>query len=132
MVLNNRFPVFQRYDPNFISASLDEAYLDITEVCRERDLKSDDVSMLGDNLLENIFSSFCLFTYCICSFVRVTQVFFVQLHLTCSLFFFIAKVAEEIRRRVFEETGLTCSAGVGPNRLLAKVLSFTSTYRAYI
>ncbi|XP_057527385.1 DNA polymerase kappa isoform X2 [Amaranthus tricolor] len=66
--------VFQRYDPNFISASLDEAYLDITEVCRERDLKSDDV-------------------------------------------------AEEIRRRVFEETGLTCSAGVGPNRLLAKVCS---------
>lgn len=28
--------VFQRYDPNFIAASLDEAYLDITEVCKER------------------------------------------------------------------------------------------------
>ncbi|CAO2813559.1 unnamed protein product [Amaranthus hypochondriacus] len=66
--------VFQRYDTNFISASLDEAYLDITEVCKERDLKGDDV-------------------------------------------------AEEIRRTVFEETGLTCSAGVGPNRLLAKVCS---------
>ncbi|XP_021717127.1 DNA polymerase kappa-like isoform X2 [Chenopodium quinoa] len=66
--------VFQRYDLNFISASLDEAYLDITEVCRERDVRSDEV-------------------------------------------------AEEIRRGVFEETGLTCSAGVGPNRLLAKVCS---------
>ncbi|KNA24699.1 hypothetical protein SOVF_012800 isoform B [Spinacia oleracea] len=66
--------VFRRYDLNFISASLDEAYLDITEVCRERDVRSDDV-------------------------------------------------AGEIRRGVFEETGLTCSAGVAPNRLLAKVWS---------
>ncbi|XP_056690210.1 DNA polymerase kappa-like [Spinacia oleracea] len=57
-----------------ISASLNEAYLDITEVCRERDVRSDDV-------------------------------------------------AGEIRRGVFEETGLTCSAGVAPNRLLAKVCS---------
>ncbi|BDA41352.1 probable DNA polymerase IV at N-terminal half [Coccomyxa sp. Obi] len=30
-------------------------------------------------------------------------------------------VAEEIRRRVREETRLTCSCGIGPNRLLAKV-----------
>ncbi len=30
-------------------------------------------------------------------------------------------VAEEIRRRVREETLLTCSCGIGPNRLLAKV-----------
>ncbi|KAK9666526.1 hypothetical protein RND81_14G191000 [Saponaria officinalis] len=66
--------VYQKYDPNFMAASLDEAYLDITEVCRERELTSDDV-------------------------------------------------AEELRRGVFEETGLTCSAGVGPNRLLAKVCS---------
>ncbi|XP_021743371.1 DNA polymerase kappa-like [Chenopodium quinoa] len=68
--------VFQRYDLNFISASLDEAYLDIIEVCRERDVRSDEV-------------------------------------------------AEEIRRCVFEETGLTC-AGVGPNRLLAKRTSVKS------
>lgn len=47
-------PVFQRYDPNFISASLDEAYLDITEVCRERDMKSDDVSMLADKSFEHL------------------------------------------------------------------------------
>jgi DNA polymerase kappa len=34
-----------------------------------------------------------------------------------------AEVAEELRQGVFEETGLTCSAGVAPNRLLAKVCS---------
>lgn len=40
------------YDPNFIAGSLDEAYLDITEVCRERNVKSEEVSwrMLWINL----------------------------------------------------------------------------------
>ncbi|CAI8587285.1 unnamed protein product [Vicia faba] len=66
--------VFQRYDPNFIAGSLDEAYLDITEVCRERNVKCEEI-------------------------------------------------AQELRDGVYEETGLTCSAGVAPNRLLAKVCS---------
>lgn len=34
----------------------------------------------------------------------------------------ICKVAKELRENVCNETGLTCSAGVAPNRLLAKVL----------
>lgn len=32
------------------------------------------------------------------------------------------KVAEELRQNVYKATGLTCSAGVAANRLLAKVL----------
>lgn len=39
--------------------------------------------------------------------------------LFCNLFFL--KIAKELRDGVYEETGLTCSAGVAPNRLLAKV-----------
>ncbi|XVE93509.1 hypothetical protein REPUB_Repub01dG0198900 [Reevesia pubescens] len=66
--------VFRNYDPNFMAASLDEAYLDITEVCKERGITG-------------------------------------------------GEIAEELRSRVHEETGLTCSAGVAPNRLLAKVCS---------
>ncbi|KAK4741166.1 hypothetical protein SAY87_024754 [Trapa incisa] len=66
--------VFQTYDPNFMAASLDEAYLDITAVCRERNTISEEI-------------------------------------------------AKELRNTVFEETGLTCSAGVAPNQLLAKVCS---------
>ncbi|KAF2320881.1 hypothetical protein GH714_031560 [Hevea brasiliensis] len=66
--------VFQKYDPHFMAASLDEAYLDITSVCKERGVAG-------------------------------------------------GEVAEELRTRVYEETGLTCSAGVAPNRLLAKVCS---------
>ncbi|XP_043709969.1 LOW QUALITY PROTEIN: DNA polymerase kappa [Telopea speciosissima] len=68
------FLVFQKYDPNFMATSLDEAYLDITEVCKGRGISS-------------------------------------------------GEVAEELRRGVYEETGLTCSAGVAPNQLLAKVCS---------
>ncbi|XP_028767725.1 DNA polymerase kappa-like isoform X2 [Neltuma alba] len=66
--------VFQRYDPNFTATSLDEAYLDVTEVCKERSVTS-------------------------------------------------KEIAKELRACVYEETGLTCSAGVAPNRLLAKVCS---------
>lgn len=36
--------VFQKYDPNFMAASLDEAYLDITTVCLERHMSSGEVS----------------------------------------------------------------------------------------
>ncbi|GAV73742.1 IMS domain-containing protein/IMS_C domain-containing protein [Cephalotus follicularis] len=66
--------VFEKYDPNFMAASLDEAYLDITHVCNERAITS-------------------------------------------------AEISEELRTSIYEETGLTCSAGVAPNRLLAKVCS---------
>ncbi|KAL1192585.1 DNA polymerase kappa [Cardamine amara subsp. amara] len=62
------------YDPNFIAGSLDEAFLDITEVCRERGLSG-------------------------------------------------GEIAEELRSSVYSVTGLTCSAGVAANRLLAKVCS---------
>ncbi|KAL5706788.1 DNA-directed DNA polymerase [Ranunculus cassubicifolius] len=66
--------VFHKYDPNFIASSLDEAYLNITEICKERDLSSEEI-------------------------------------------------ASELRTSVYEETGLTCSAGVAPNRMIAKVCS---------
>lgn len=37
-------------------------------------------------------------------------------------------MAEELRQSVHLETGLTCSAGVAPNRLLAKVLKMKIVY----
>lgn len=36
--------VFQKYDPCFIAASLDEAYLDITKACKERNITGGEVS----------------------------------------------------------------------------------------
>ena len=32
-------------------------------------------------------------------------------------------LAEEIRKRVYKTTRLTCSAGIAPNRMLAKICS---------
>jgi DNA polymerase-4 len=32
-------------------------------------------------------------------------------------------IAEEIKRRIWEQTGLTCSVGIAPNKLLAKIAS---------
>ncbi|KAJ1690189.1 hypothetical protein LUZ63_014344 [Rhynchospora breviuscula] len=66
--------VFRRYDPNFIATSLDEAYLNVTDVCSERGLSGEEV-------------------------------------------------AAELRGAICDETGLTCSVGVAPNRMLAKVCS---------
>lgn len=36
--------VFQRYDQNFMAASLDEAYLDIIEVCSKRGITGGEVA----------------------------------------------------------------------------------------
>lgn len=36
---------------------------------------------------------------------------------------YASKIAREIRKRIFEETGLTASAGIAPNKMLAKVAS---------
>ncbi|KAL8541590.1 hypothetical protein ACS0TY_002742 [Phlomoides rotata] len=66
--------VFQKFDPNFLAGSLDEAYLDITNFCNDNGMSG-------------------------------------------------GQVAEALREGVYKETGLTCSAGVAPNRLLAKVCS---------
>ncbi|XVF01392.1 hypothetical protein REPUB_Repub04eG0084400 [Reevesia pubescens] len=65
--------LFWNNDPDFMAASFDEAYLDITEVCKARGISG-------------------------------------------------GEIAEELRSRVHEETNLTCSAGVTPNRLLDEVL----------
>lgn len=35
--------VFQKYDSNFLAASLDEAYLDITNICLERGITGEEV-----------------------------------------------------------------------------------------
>ncbi|XP_031490870.1 DNA polymerase kappa isoform X2 [Nymphaea colorata] len=66
--------VFSKYDSNFVAASLDEAYLDITRICIDQEKSGEEI-------------------------------------------------AQQLRTGIFEATGLTCSAGVAPNRLLAKVCS---------
>ena len=66
--------VFARFDADFISGSLDEAFLDVTDYCAKE---------------------------------RCTP----------------AEAAERLRAQVHAQTRLTCSAGVAPNRRLAKIAS---------
>ncbi|KAG9302382.1 hypothetical protein G9A89_011432 [Geosiphon pyriformis] len=66
--------ILARYDPEFCSMGLDEAYLNITGYLDETDLTS-------------------------------------------------AEVVEQIRDQIFKETHLTASAGIGPNKMLAKICS---------
>lgn len=39
-------------------------------------------------------------------------------------------IAEEIRKQIREETGLTASAGIAPNKFLAKIVSLTAPWRS--
>jgi DNA polymerase kappa len=66
--------VFAQYDAEFISGSLDEAFLDVTDYCAKQGCTP-------------------------------------------------AEAAERLRAQVHAETRLTCSAGVAPNRMLAKIAS---------
>ncbi|XP_003744954.1 uncharacterized protein LOC100909084 [Galendromus occidentalis] len=66
--------VLSRYDPNLVQFGLDEAALDITELCRNPEKTPD-------------------------------------------------QIVAEIRQDVRDTTGLTCSAGIGPNQMVAKMLA---------
>ena len=54
--------VFRQYDPHFIARSLDEAYLDITEQCVQRNMTSEAVSAWHE------FSSNTSYKYSMCTF----------------------------------------------------------------
>eukprot|EP00941_MAST-03F_sp_MAST-3F-sp1_P004437 g4437.t1 len=101
--------IFKEYDPNFTPASLDEAYLDITDYlarlrcdpnCGSQNTsksEDDDDDDDGDDV-ENVISNRSV----IDDAVRIVQ---------------------EIRDKIYAKTKLTCSAGIAPNKMLAKILS---------
>uniref|UniRef100_A0A0N5CEC0 DNA polymerase kappa n=1 Tax=Strongyloides papillosus TaxID=174720 RepID=A0A0N5CEC0_STREA len=122
--------VFNSYDPNFSMGSLDEAYMDITDfmltrkeanILERRRYKGDCVCKLpivhsddeeGICKVEEIKET-CLK----CRKKRVCVVDKVSFGIT------EAEVVKEIRFRVQQATGLTCSAGIAANWLLAKICS---------
>uniref|UniRef100_A0A0G4HYG8 DNA polymerase kappa n=1 Tax=Chromera velia CCMP2878 TaxID=1169474 RepID=A0A0G4HYG8_9ALVE len=98
--------VLAKYDPHFVSASLDEAYLDIT-ACLEDRLRSKSMSQhtLADTQREMGGEGEMEFG-------------------EDEMFMEAQRVASELREGVRKATnGLTASAGVGPSRMLAKVCS---------
>jgi DNA polymerase kappa len=108
--------VLSEYDPNMKAYSLDEAYLNIGPYLALRlqgQRHGDIVSALtketnDDDKLPALATEIdeCLSAYP--PYVALTVA---------------SEVVQEMRRRVFESTGLTCSAGIAPNFMLAKIAS---------
>lgn len=108
------------YDPHFSSAGLDEAYLDLTayvgsklthasvesEEPQRHPVKNDTVNFGGEDDGESVWRE---------------QRGVVQL--PSSYWECAEAVVEEIRHEIFKKTGLTASAGIAPNKMLAKVAS---------
>lgn len=86
--------VLTQYDPNFCPMGLDESYLDITE-CVKRKLNSEE---------ERSSSQFSLSLS--------------KSHWVCA-----EQVVQDIRVDIFRSTGLTASAGIATNKMLAKIAS---------
>lgn len=90
--------VLTQYDPNFCSMGLDESYLDITDfVTRKLNCEGEEIQF-PDSGLELTKS-----------------------HWVCA-----EQVVQDIRMDVFRTTGLTASAGIATNKMLAKIASDTN------
>ena len=95
--------VLVEYDPDFAMASLDEAYLDLTEYLRERQ-KGKEKRVIEQQSDSNEHSG------------KTTAITF-QFGNDAE------EVVKELRLRIEQKTRLTASAGIAPNLLLAKVCS---------
>ena len=121
--------ILQQYDPSFSSMSLDEAYLDITDYCIQHGIITDERENLEEEhednyptrtLLQNSTPSLISTNSPYRSFPnrRIEHIPTPAEQLK------IAELVQEIRQKVKEHTrGLTCSAGIAPNPLLAKIFS---------
>lgn len=112
------FPVFSNYDADFIATSLDEAYVNITDICNDKSVSSEQVRfnlVVGCQVQINPFLQLLIWWL----FALLTKIFFFFFYF--KIFLLFEKIASELRNTIYEQTGLTCSVGVAPNRLLAKV-----------
>ena len=98
--------IFREYDENLECGSLDEAYLDVTSYCAEHGVS-------GKLSLPSTASNLS-----IPHFPGIPRGGRISGCVTAG-----PEVAAEMRARVLKETGLTCSCGVAPNSMLAKVCS---------
>lgn len=110
--------VFREYDENFQAASLDEAYLDITPYLRQHK----DEYLTPDYTVEPMPDFLPVL-----GVASGAESFFEAEGITPNddqqLALAAFRIAAEMRRKVYKITGLTASAGIGPNRLLAKICS---------
>ncbi|CAG9783412.1 unnamed protein product [Diatraea saccharalis] len=114
--------VLQRFTPLLERASIDEAYMDITEPVRER-LKLLNVNSVNKNMVPDTFAL---------GYESIGE-FIIDVHNygSDSIEFDYehakqllvgAVIVSEIRAAVYEETGYKCSAGIAHNKILAKLV----------
>ena len=99
--------IIKRFCPTMERASIDECYLDLTELVKTSE--DPDPSTLGNVWMANMESIpesidfIC--NSCDPRFARATQ------------------IVSNIRKAIFEELGYTCSAGISTNKLMAKFIA---------
>ncbi|RVE54972.1 hypothetical protein evm_000339 [Chilo suppressalis] len=114
--------VLQKFTPLLERASIDEAYLDITDTVQER-LKSLNINTVDVNMVPNTFAL---------GYENINE-FIMDVHnYGCDSIEFDyehakqllvgAVIVSEIRAAVYEETGYRCSAGIAHNKILAKLV----------
>ena len=91
--------VLSEYDPNFCSVGLDESYLDITDFVKR---KMDSTMVSTEAVKTGCGSEGSL----------------------CESHYVLAElIVQDIRESIHMATGLTASAGIAPNKMLAKIAS---------
>ncbi|XP_023026507.1 DNA polymerase eta [Leptinotarsa decemlineata] len=105
--------VLQTFTLRLERASIDEAYLDITELVDRRKNDAESSGYLSIDRMKNTF----VVGY-------DTQNFLENMELSESNFRLAlgGVIVEEIREKVFIETGYECSAGIAHNKILAKLV----------
>lgn len=102
-----------QYDPTFCPMGLDESYLDLTEYVKTRVHKNNTTTLSSNEDLQSSAKDFLVDSEDVLS----------PLCLSMSHWFCAKQVVEEMRGEIFKKTQLTASAGVAPNKMLAKISS---------
>ena len=114
--------VVKEYDPNFRSFSLDEVYMDLTAVCKRRLSALFKLRGAGDTTILCAPTSASAADTQEVSQQEVTNQQEQEQFQLSDMRHMAIQVANEIRARITELTGgLTCSAGIAHNFLLAKI-----------
>ena len=104
--------ILTEYDPNFAMASLDEAYLDLTEYLRERQENKEKRTFTRSKDHSQPWPG-----------IETKQDHEMMASEIVEFGNDVEEVVRELRFRIEQKTRLTASAGIAPNVLLAKVCS---------
>lgn len=146
-VSNQTRGIFRDYDPDMQAGSLDEAYLDVTAYCAEHGMSGVFMQQTDGGVeaqhrvwhsrrlasctmlqgrTSHLMSTCSRDQLLLCHPLTLPPCQQPSKGLLLEVFWRTMsageEVAETVRRRVREETGVTCSVGIAPNRMLAKVL----------